>query len=96
MRAVEDGRWVVHAAVSGISAFVDPAGEVVEEAGLFRPAILRHTIRSSDTHTWYVRLGDWVPRRLRAARRWASPSPRGGDRVPAAPPSRCPSIRAPS
>ncbi len=61
MRAVEDGRWVVHAAVSGISAFVDPAGEVVAEAGLFRPAILRHTIRSSDSRTWYVRLGDWFP-----------------------------------
>jgi apolipoprotein N-acyltransferase len=61
MRAVEDGRWVVHAAVSGISAFVDPSGEVVAEAGLFRPAILRHTIRSSDTRTWYVRLGDWFP-----------------------------------
>jgi apolipoprotein N-acyltransferase len=61
MRAVEDGRWVVHAAVSGISAFVDPSGRVVEEAGLFRPAILRHTIRSSDERTWYVRLGDWVP-----------------------------------
>ena len=26
MRAVEDGRWVVHAAVSGISAFIDPSG----------------------------------------------------------------------
>jgi apolipoprotein N-acyltransferase len=61
MRAVEDGRWVVHAAVSGISAFVDPSGAVVAQAGLFRPAILRHTIRSSDTRTWYVRLGDWVP-----------------------------------
>ena len=62
MRAVEDGRWVVHAAVSGISAFVDPSGTVVAQAGLFQPAILRHTIRSSDTRTWYVRLGDWVPR----------------------------------
>lgn len=62
MRAVENGRWVVHAAVSGISAFVDPSGAVVAQAGLFRPATLRSTIRSSDTHTWYVRLGDWVPR----------------------------------
>jgi apolipoprotein N-acyltransferase len=62
VRAVEDGRWVVHAAVSGISAFVDPSGDVVAQAGLFQPAILRHTIRSSDTRTWYVRLGDWVPR----------------------------------
>jgi apolipoprotein N-acyltransferase len=61
MRAVEDGRWVVNAAVSGITAFVDPTGRVVAEAGLFREAIVRHTIRSSDATTPYVRLGDWFP-----------------------------------
>jgi hypothetical protein len=61
MRAVEDGRWVVNAAVSGISAFIDPTGRVVEQAGLFRPAIVRHTIRSSDATTPYLRLGDWFP-----------------------------------
>ncbi len=36
MRAVEDGRWVVDAAVSGISAFVDPTGRIVSQVGLFR------------------------------------------------------------
>ena len=61
MRAVEDGRWVVDAAVSGISAFVDPTGRIVSQVGLFRPAILRHTIRSSDVVTAYVRFGDWFP-----------------------------------
>ena len=61
MRAVEDGRWVIDAAVSGISAFVDPTGRVVAHAGLFDPAILRHTIRASDATTPYVRLGDWLP-----------------------------------
>ena len=61
MRAVEDGRWVIDAAVSGISAFVDPTGRVVADAGLFDPAILRHTIRASDATTPYVRLGDWLP-----------------------------------
>jgi apolipoprotein N-acyltransferase len=61
LRAAETGRWVVHAAVSGVSAFVDPAGRVVAETGLFRDAILRHTIRASDRITPYVRLGDWVP-----------------------------------
>jgi glycosyltransferase involved in cell wall biosynthesis len=61
MRAIETGRWHVNAAVSGISAFVDPEGRVVAEAGLFEPAILRHTIRASDERTWYVRLGDWLP-----------------------------------
>jgi apolipoprotein N-acyltransferase len=61
LRAAETDRWVVHAAVSGVSAFVDPAGRVVAETGLFRDAILRHTIRASDRVTPYVRLGDWVP-----------------------------------
>jgi Glycosyl transferase family 2/Carbon-nitrogen hydrolase len=61
MRAVEDARWVVHGAVSGISAFTDPDGAVVATRGLFDAGILRHTIRSSSEQTWYVRLGDWVP-----------------------------------
>ena len=61
MRAVEDGRWVVDAAVSGISAFVDPSGRVVSQVGLFQPAILRHTVRSSNVITAYVRYGDWFP-----------------------------------
>jgi apolipoprotein N-acyltransferase len=87
MRAVETGRWVVNAAVSGISAFIDPAGHVVASEGLFRPALLRATITSSTERTWYVRLGDrfpWlcgafvlvliaVPRR-RAGRRPAPPA----------------------
>lgn len=61
MRAVENGRWVIDAAVSGITAFVDPSGKVVAEAGLFRPAIVRHTIRIAHNTTPYVDLGDWFP-----------------------------------
>src|SRR5439155_13251308 len=61
MRAVETGRWVVNAAVSGISAFIDPSGRVTEHLGLFQTGILRGAIRSSDSRTWYVRLGDWLP-----------------------------------
>jgi apolipoprotein N-acyltransferase len=61
MRAIETGRWVVNAAVSGISAFIDPAGHVVASEGLFEPALLRGTITSSSEQTWYVRLGDRFP-----------------------------------
>lgn len=61
MRAVENGRWVIDAAVSGITAFVDPTGRVVAQAGLFEPAIVRHTIRASRRTTPYVDLGDWFP-----------------------------------
>ena len=61
MRAVETGRWIVNAAVSGISALIDPSGRVTARIGLFDTAILWGTMRSSDERTWYVRLGDWVP-----------------------------------
>jgi apolipoprotein N-acyltransferase len=58
-RAVENGRWVVHAAISGISAVIDPEGRIVERTGLFEPTVLRQTVRISDARTIYSRLGDW-------------------------------------
>jgi len=86
LRAVENARWVVHAAVSGISAFIDPEGRVVDERGLFRPATMLHTIRASSARTLYTRLGDWWP--------WLSlflalgllVAPRTRRRAPSAPP----------
>ncbi len=87
MRAVEEGRWVVDAAVSGPSAFIDPSGRVVAQAGLFDPAILRATIRSSNARTWYVRLGDlfpWLALALVGAV-GLSPRPRSRSRGPLAP-----------
>ncbi|MEW6059957.1 MAG: apolipoprotein N-acyltransferase [Actinomycetota bacterium] len=61
LRAVEDARWVVHAAVSGVSAFVDPSGRVVGETELFATDVLRQQIRTSTRETPYVRFGDWLP-----------------------------------
>jgi apolipoprotein N-acyltransferase len=60
-RAVENARWVVHAAVSGISAFIDPSGGVHHETGLFQTGVTRGTIRTSDARTLYNRYGDWFP-----------------------------------
>jgi apolipoprotein N-acyltransferase len=61
LRAVENGRWVVHAAVSGISALIDERGDVVDSRGLFEPATMREMVRASDRRTLFTRLGDWVP-----------------------------------
>jgi apolipoprotein N-acyltransferase len=61
IRAIEDGRWVVHAAVSGISAFIDPRGRTSHRTELFEPAVIRRTIRASSEQTLSVRLGDWLP-----------------------------------
>lgn len=61
LRAVETGRFVVHAAISGISAVVDADGAVVGSTDLFEPALLRENVRASEVRTPYVRLGDWIP-----------------------------------
>jgi dolichol-phosphate mannosyltransferase len=61
LRAVENGRWVVHAAVSGISAFIDPRGALVQRRELFEPAVMRTVIATSSRTTPFTRLGDWVP-----------------------------------
>ncbi|MFM8944292.1 MAG: apolipoprotein N-acyltransferase, partial [Actinomycetota bacterium] len=56
--AMETGRWVVHAAISGITAVIDPRGSVVATRGLFDPGITRATIAASARVTPAVRLGD--------------------------------------
>jgi len=60
-RAVENGRWVVHAAISGISAFIDPHGGVHDPTRLFRLAVERHVIQASSARTIYTRFGDYFP-----------------------------------
>lgn len=61
MRAIENGRWVVHAAVSGISAFIDTAGNTYDKTRLFHPGTIRRSIRASSGRTPFVRFGDWLP-----------------------------------
>ena len=61
IRAVETGRWIVDAAASGVTAFIDPSGRVTARTGLFETAILRERIATSTERTPYVRLGDAVP-----------------------------------
>jgi apolipoprotein N-acyltransferase len=61
LRAVESGRWVVHAALSGISAIITPRGEVTARTGLFEPDLLRAAIPTADGTTPYDSVGGWVP-----------------------------------
>jgi apolipoprotein N-acyltransferase len=61
LRAVETGRWVVQAAISGESAVIDATGRVRARTGLFEQRILRAPIPTSEARTLYVRVGDWFP-----------------------------------
>lgn len=60
MRAVETGRPVLHAAISGISAIIAPDGSVVRQAGLFIPGILRQTIVTTGGQTPFVAYGPQI------------------------------------
>jgi apolipoprotein N-acyltransferase len=61
VRAVENGVWVVHAALSGISAFVAPDGSVTERSGLWTRDTLIQTVRMAQAASFYARTGDWLP-----------------------------------
>ena len=61
IRAAENGTWVAHAAVSGISAFVAPDGRVTEASDLYKASSLVRRVRFATGTTFYARVGDWVP-----------------------------------
>jgi apolipoprotein N-acyltransferase len=61
VRAVENARWIVQAAISGESAIIDPSGRVVVHTGLFVPTIVRYDVPSGHAKTLYTRFGDWFP-----------------------------------
>jgi apolipoprotein N-acyltransferase len=58
VRAAENGVWVLHAAISGISAFVEPDGTVVEETGLYEKDVITQQVAFADGITPYARVGD--------------------------------------
>lgn len=60
LRAVETGRWVVHAALSGSSAFVDPSGSVHDATPLFVATTIRREVPLARGRTPYVVTGDLV------------------------------------
>jgi apolipoprotein N-acyltransferase len=62
LRALETGRWVVVAAINGISGVVRPDGTVVASVPARGQQVLVETVGLSDTITPAVRLGVWPAR----------------------------------
>jgi apolipoprotein N-acyltransferase len=57
-RAVENGRYLVRAANTGITAVVDPRGRVLERTSLFVPAVVVRDVPFVAEQTFYSRRGD--------------------------------------
>jgi apolipoprotein N-acyltransferase len=60
MRAVEEGRYLVRAANTGISGIVDPYGRVLRQSPVFQPAVIVDEVRLLATTTFYARHGELV------------------------------------
>jgi apolipoprotein N-acyltransferase len=59
LRAVETDRYLLRAATTGISAYVTPAGRIVEELAMNKQGTIYATFEPRATTTPYVRFGDW-------------------------------------
>jgi apolipoprotein N-acyltransferase len=58
MRAIEEGRYLVRSANTGISGIVDPYGRVLGRTAIYQPAVLVGEARFLRTSTFYARHGD--------------------------------------
>lgn len=58
MRAIEQGRYLVRSANTGISGVVDPYGRVLARTALFEPAAFTAEVRVLEPWTLYARIGD--------------------------------------
>lgn len=57
-RAIENRRWVVRCANTGVSTFVDAQGRLSMTTGIFHEAVLTSSIGLSDEMTFYARYGN--------------------------------------
>jgi apolipoprotein N-acyltransferase len=57
-RAVENGRYLARAANTGISAFVDPRGRVLQKSALFERTVMVREVPDEAFDTFYSRHGD--------------------------------------
>ena len=58
VRAVEQGRYLVRAANTGVSGVVDPYGRVVQRSAIFEPATIVADVRFLEARTVYGATGD--------------------------------------
>ncbi len=58
MRAIENGRYLVRSANTGISGIIDPYGRTLSQSRLFEPAVIIGEARFLDGSTVYSRTGD--------------------------------------
>lgn len=62
LRAIETRRCIARSANTGISAFFNQRGEVLQPTAYWEPAVIKGSMNANDKLTFYVRYGDYLAR----------------------------------
>ncbi|MCK4364017.1 MAG: apolipoprotein N-acyltransferase, partial [Candidatus Aminicenantes bacterium] len=62
LRAVENRRYLLRAATTGISGIIDPFGRILSKSELMTQTYLTGNITPSQKLTFYTKFGDLLPR----------------------------------
>ena len=58
--AISNGRPIVHAAITGKSAFIDHKGKVISKTELFETVVLTEKIHAKQKETPYSKYGNYL------------------------------------
>ena len=62
LRAIETRRSIARSANTGISAFINQRGDIMQESAYWVPAVLKQSINANDEVTFYSKYGDYLAR----------------------------------
>jgi len=62
LRAIETRRSIARCANTGISAFINQKGEILDKTGWWKIAAIKNTLKVNSEYTIYVKYGDYVGR----------------------------------
>jgi apolipoprotein N-acyltransferase len=57
-RAIENRRWIARCANGGISCFVDPYGNILDETKMYATTTMTNSIQTRNYLTFYSKYGD--------------------------------------
>lgn len=62
LRAIETRRWVCRSANTGISAFINQRGDIVQQTKWWVKTAIKQDINLNSDLTFYVKYGDYIPK----------------------------------
>jgi apolipoprotein N-acyltransferase len=62
LRAIETRRCIARAANTGISAFIDAQGNILQRTEWWQPAVIKESLNVYEGLTFYVKYGDYIGR----------------------------------